>query len=128
MSPPTFLQVGLLFVYRHRSSCVRDCRVKPAARRGLVTESPTRKGNVQKKKNPPNIHPGDIQAVTSIIIQIQIIRTYLLPVPESKALFLDLLSVFVNGHNPLHRLVHNAVLSVHDTTGNGKLDRLSRRA
>lgn len=85
-------------------------------------------GNAQKKKNPPNIHPGDIQAVTSIIIQIKIIRTYLLPVPENKALFLDLLSVFVNGHYPLHRLVHNAVLSVHDTTGNGKLDRLSRRA
>ena len=30
-------------------------------------------GNAQKKKNPPNIHPGDIQAVTSIIIQIKII-------------------------------------------------------
>ena len=84
-------------------------------------------GNAQKKKNPPNIHPGDIQAVTSIIIQIKIIHTDLLPVPERKALFLDLLSVLVNGHNPLHRLVHDTVLPVHDTTGNGELDRLSRR-
>ena len=33
----------------------------------------------------PNIHPGDIQAVTSIIIQIQIIRANLLSVPENKA-------------------------------------------
>ena len=41
--------------------------------------------NAQKKKNPPNIHPGDIQAVTSIIIQIQIIRANLLSVPENKA-------------------------------------------
>lgn len=66
--------------------CVRDCRVKPTAfRRGLATESLTVPQERPKEKNPPNIHPGDIQAVTSIIIQIQIIRANLLSVPENKA-------------------------------------------
>ena len=43
------------------------------------------------------------------------------------AVYKPLLTVLVNGHNPLHRLVHDTVLPVHDTTGNGELDRLSRR-